>query len=429
VIAGCWGIFVSMAALALWARLVLADAHLTAFASKAVSVFVFFPFSIDHWLSRILPWPMDFRVEIEGFNLVSTPFLSAPVNVVGLLLLAGLIVSEARTRSLNNRRSIFTALIMATIVTSFLLSLPFGSLEQAKMPDGSPAFGVLYSSETSWRTFLLGRVQFGYRLVNIVNAAIIFGFLVLVATRRDQAGNGIPFANRASLQRLALAAATLCFVGAGVKLTEVYREYELLPAIAAKQKVTEPASSLPIWARGIYAWVSPDNLSRLRAALAQTGVVPQTEYGFGAYAMPSLFPNYREGTQFPLQPVELKAVNSVRAAVAVSCLTSCALSTGLFPSPYFRIDVNGAAVSPRLLRTLKQRVVILIPQAGDYTVTVHLGTWATTAYGYAVAALVVTFWLSGLMAIGLSPAATGSSRSPKIGDIGPHTGPEESRGA
>src|SRR5687768_5624679 len=33
--------------------------------------FYFFARSIDHWLARLLPWPMDFRVEIQGFNFVS----------------------------------------------------------------------------------------------------------------------------------------------------------------------------------------------------------------------------------------------------------------------------------------------------------------------------------------------------------------------
>jgi len=423
------GFLVAVIPLSLWLRFVLADASSTGFGSSDLSSFTFFPFSIDHWLARILPWPTDFRVEIEGFGLVSTPFLSAPINAAGLLLLAGLIVTKIRTCAFDRSILLFTTMVVIVVVMSLLLSLPFGPLEQAKSPDGSPIFGMFHTIATSWRTLILGRVQFGYRLVNIVNASIVFGFFALALNWRGDAGKGEALSERVNWQRLALAAAALSLAVAAAKLAEVYREYELLPAIGAKQTAMEATGNERSSTKGIYAWVSQSNLNNLRTALDKTNVAPATEYGFASYAMPSLFPKYLEKTQFPLQEVVLEPLNSQHAAGTVHCSTACALSTAIFPSPYFRIDVNGAAVSLPLLRTLKERVVVLVPQAGDYSVTVHLGTWETTAFGYAVGALAVTFWLSGLMAIGQSPRMTRLSPSAKVGDDGTRSRPGRSRGA
>lgn len=196
-----------------------------------------------------------------------------------------------------------------------------------------------------------------------------------------------------------MAAAVICSLGVGVKIAEVYREYQLLPEIsadvAAKKGVVKEVTGFAAWAAGPTEWASSANAAWRRSVLTDTQTAPETYYGLGAYAIRSLFADYVRDPHMASQRVLLRPQGADVAAATAQCSQPCALSTNLVTSPYFAMRLNGTPASPDLFRDQNGKVVLLLP-AGGYQIDVRLGTWSTKLYGYSTAALAVVFWLAGL---------------------------------
>ena len=88
----------------------------------------YFPLSIDHWIARFWPFSIDLRVLTDGYNLVSTPFLSAPVNSMALLLAALALLGRYLRPLAGAPRNLtvhfFVAAASLAIIAPLLLSLP-----------------------------------------------------------------------------------------------------------------------------------------------------------------------------------------------------------------------------------------------------------------------------------------------------------------
>ena len=118
--------------LTLWLQIVIAQRAELGVTQQS-SDLLYFPFSIDHWIARFWPFSIDLRVLTEGYNLVSTPFLSAPVNSMALLLAAlailGRYVRPLAGAPRNLTVHFFVAAASLAIIAPLLLSLPIVGTE------------------------------------------------------------------------------------------------------------------------------------------------------------------------------------------------------------------------------------------------------------------------------------------------------------
>jgi hypothetical protein len=368
-----------MVPLAAWAGLTLSFS--SALAISGDSQLWFLPQSVDHWLARLLPWPMDFRVEIEGYNAVSTPFLSAPINLAAFALLVMLVTQSdwIDRRSILNRRTAFVliAAVFATAAVALLASLPGGSLEYTTDGLASPELH-------SWRTLVLGRIQFAYRLVNLANLILIFGTLaVLVLSKKGQASVRTDFFRHDRNRVALIVVTTISVMSACIKVSEVLREYWLLPKYT--RTVPEPVKA------GVADWLSPKIVQELRTAVTDTTRAPMTAYGINAYLMPSLLSDYRDDGRRLVKDTLFRPHLARRGVAATACERPCALVTNLVASPFFTLSLDETAVPLTSLRDHDGYVVVLA-DAGSHRLEVDLGTWATDLFAYSTLLLAVLFW-------------------------------------
>jgi hypothetical protein len=362
--------------------------------SEVNSQLHFFPQSIDHWLARLLPWPMDFRVEIEGFDLVSTPYLSAPVSLGACALLATLLVGQSDwldRRPSANRWTLFVFIvaIVAAASLSLLASLPIGALEPSIASDGKEIVGVAHATPSSWRAQALGRVQFAYRLVNLTNLTLIVGSLAVMVlnNQRRWTGDTADLFGRERSRVVLIVAATVSTMTACMKVVEVSKEYWLLPKYSGRSLAGAGAAPM---AEGMVRWVSPVVVRQMRDAVKITTQPPSTAYGLFDYAMPALFSPYEADGRFMTKRIAFEPRGG-RAVAATSCEQPCALATNLVASPFFRLSLDGAAVSPIDIRKSSLFVVVLA-DAGNHRLQLELGTWATHLLAGSTMALVFLFW-------------------------------------
>jgi hypothetical protein len=376
-----------------------AASYSSAVAIQRDSSFYFFARSIDHWLARLLPWPMDFRVEIQGFNFVSTPFLSAPVSLGALVLLTILLVGK--TDWLGRRPGldrwgpiVFIVAIAAAAALSLVASLPWGVLEPSTLDETGMA-GMVSATASSWRGRVLGRVQFAYRLVNLTNLALIFGSLavmVLNAQRRWTSPPGDLFRRERSRVVL-IVATTLCTLTACMKVMEVAREFWLLPRfmIQASPPPANTPPKTPSLTTGILEWVSPVSVRQLRAMAEDASRPPSIQYGLHGYSIPSIFSEYRGDRQRGVNYLQFEPRGANGAVARITCAHHCALITNLIPSPFFSLSVDDTVVPLTDLRT-RNGFVVVFGEAGDHRLEVYLGTWATRVLAHSIAVVVLVFW-------------------------------------
>jgi hypothetical protein len=362
----------------------------------------FFPWSIDHWLARFAPWPMDFRIEIEGFNPVSTPYLSAPMNTAGLLLFLCLLIGrvvDSHALSAASRRTllIFLLAVLASAVSSLLLSLPFGRLQTTIAPDGTIVAGVFHADPSSVRGILLGRIQFAYRLVNVTNLALVLGCLGLLVLSRDSRIDGFE-SNRGLPWGYAIVglAVTVCLQSALIKIVEVYKEYNLLPRYT--QRLLHQWNK-PEPTTGLIPWVSAQNVQHLLGtAIHDILRAPITQYGLGAYSMPKLYSAYEKNDAFVEVNMPLTPQGASRAAGNVRCERACALITNLLTSPFFTLLLDGEIVPSRDFQN-RDGVLVVETGAGDHRLEVELGSWLTRLLSHALLILVGFFWTASTVMI------------------------------
>jgi hypothetical protein len=401
----CLAFLVAIVPVGLWAWLSIANSGDLALNFVAVGKNLhFFPWSIDHWLARFVPWPMDFRVEIEGFNPVSTPYLSAPMNTVGLLLFLYLLIGRVgNSRPLPAASSrtliVFLLAVLASVVASLLLSLPFGTLQTTIAPDGTIVAGVFHADPMSARGILLGRIQFAYRLVNLTNLVLVLGCLGLLALSRDSgidgfaSSRGLHFTRSAAIAGLA---ATVSLQSALIKIVEVYKEYNLLPRSTQRLFVQwnkpEPTT-------GLIPWVSTQNVQHLLGSgIHDILRAPITQYGLAAYSMPKLYSTYEKSDAFVEVNTPLTPQGASRAVANVRCERPCALITNLINSPFFRLSLDGEIVPSSDFRN-RSGALIVGAGAGDHRLEVELGTWSTRLLSHTLLILVGFFWAASIVMI------------------------------
>jgi hypothetical protein len=386
--------------------------------SEVNSQLHFFPSSIDHWLARLLPWPMDFRVEITGFDLVSTPYLSAPVNLGACALLATLLVGQSNwfDRRSGHRWTllVFIVAIVAAASLSLLASLPIGALEPSIASDGTEIVGVAHATPSSWRARALGRVQFAYRLVNMTNLTLMVGSLAVMVlnNQRRWTRQTADLFSRERSRVLLIVVATISVMTACMKVVEVAKEYWLLPKYSGPSLVRADA---PLLEGGIVRWVSPVVVRQMREAVEITTQPPSTAYGFFAYVMPALLSPYEADGQFVAKRISFQSSGGRRLA-ATSCEQPCALMTNLAPSPFFTLTLDDAAVSMTNLRN-SSGVVVVLADAGEHRLEVSLGTWATDLLAHSTMALAFLFWVTlAVLTVRALMSAYGRPRSSPASD-------------
>ncbi len=328
---------------------------------------MYFEESIDSFWARLLPWSLDFRVQREGFGNVPTPYLTAPINVCLLILFLGLVcqrLSLLRGFTTGNILLVaFVLTVLAGALIALIVSLP------------------LEATNGSLRAMIFGRVQFAYRLVNLVNAQMIVGCVVLLTI-----DIGAP--TSANLQRgeiLWMIIATICVTTIGMKTFEIHSEYEILPKLA-----TGPKSAMT-------EYTSAAKRKALIAELGDLRTAPSTQYGLQYYSMPKFLPAISEDT--PVQEISLVPTGAATASGRATCAKDCSLVTNVSVSPFLKVKVGLSDVPTSQLRSKGGLVVIANQTPGDKEVTIDMGTFATSVYGYATAILALTFWLSAMLSI------------------------------
>ncbi len=127
--------------------------------TQQYSDFLYFPLSIDHWIARFWPFSIDLRVLTDGYNLVSTPFLSAPVNSMALLLAAlalfGHYLRPLAGAPRNLTVHLFVAAVSLAIIAPLLLSLPIVRTEPVPGVAGAvrrhgPRPSRFHDRESAW---------------------------------------------------------------------------------------------------------------------------------------------------------------------------------------------------------------------------------------------------------------------------------------
>lgn len=401
-----WAIAASVVVpVALWLPIVVSQrAHLLV--SQRASDFHYFPFSIDHWLARLWPAPIDMRVLTDGYNMVSTPFLAAPVNSIALALLVLVVVEIYRRRPADQRtsRALDGFVVAATVATvaPLLISLPLGPVEPSLAGDGSRIIGVVHAMPSSATARLLGSTQFAYRLVNVVNlAGILFLLGGCVLASRATRGWALSDPLSASWRYLLVAAATLSTAVVAIRVLDVHLEFSLLPRLG--QQISPIAnwkpSDVPRWVNGVRGWTSPTALAASRREIRDVNTIPLTQYGIGAYAMPTLHPPYVPSPEREEVVVAMKMTGHSTARAEARCSRPCVLWPNLFASSFASVTVDGKPARPDQLLTRSDVYIAIAAEQGTHTVEAKIGSRATTALAWAILWLVILFWTSALAAL------------------------------
>ncbi len=264
---------------------------------------------------------------------------------------------------------------------------------------------------------VLGPIQFAYRLVNIVNLAVILAVLGISLlrsrTNRDRPG----WQPLGPVWRYWLvAAATVSTAAIGSKVLDVQLEFTFLPRISQQ---TNPRADLNkstellqrLLANGIREWTNPETIEANRLAMRTVDKIPSTQYGIGLYGMPEIYPRYVENADQDEVTATLTMVGHLGARAEAHCARRCALLTNLVASRWATVTMDGRAVPPGLLNLRPGALVTILAEPGTHRIEVQLGSRRTTVMSWSILWLVVLFWVSGL-AVLISGRRTISGRSP-----------------
>lgn len=303
--------------------------------------------SIDHWSERFLPWSFDQRVAAEGSAQVSTPFLTAPLNLSAILLL-GALISKQLFAVDGRKDAAFWLFVVAVVLGS-----------------GVSIFVSLVPG--NWQDALFGRLQFAYRLVNTANALVALGCIVIIITGAKSAIWSTAKEVRAGL---ALVAVLTCISVAG-KSAEVLTYYS-----------------------GDGGWLSSESRAQFIPEIEDVSRAPGTQYGLDAYSMPSAFPQL-ERTDRVVTNVPLHAISAVTAVATASCARRCVLETNLIPSPFVEAFWGDERLPRSSMRVSDRHVALFVDGDGTPSkLEMRMGSPLTTVYGLALGGLLVQFWLS-----------------------------------
>ncbi len=383
---------------ALWLEVTVAHRADLGVTQKA-SDFIYFPLSIDHWIARFWPFPIDFRVLTDGYNLVSTTFLSAPVNSMALLLavlaLLGLYLRPLARAPRNLMVNSFAAAVSLAIIASLLASLPIVRTEPVAWAIG-PFVGVVRALTSSMIGKVLGPIQFAYRIVNIVNLTVILAVLGISLLRSRTSGDHPAWHPPSLASRyLLVAAATVSTVAIGSKVLEVHLEFTMLPRIS--QQIA-PRSD-PNRVTGIRGWTTSESIEASLLAMRTLDKIPSTQYGIELWGMPGLYPRYVEGAGYAELTTTLSMVGHSGARADARCARLCALLTNLVSSPWATVTLDGRRVARRQLAIRPGALVTILAGPGEHHIEVQLGSWQTAAISWSILWLVVLFWVSGLVVL------------------------------
>lgn len=399
-----WTVVATMLApVTLWFQVVVAHRGKLAMTEHA-SVLLYFPWSIDHWIARLFPFPLDLRVLTDGYNLVPFPFLSAPVNSAALLLAGLAALGCYRRPGAPTRRNVteqlFVVAVFVAIAASLLLSLPIVRTEP-NLIDGKPT-GVVHALPDSAIGRVLGSVQFAYRLVNIVNLASILAVLGICVLRsrmnRDRSGWR---PSGARWRHLLVAATAVSTAAIASKVLEVHLEFTALPSVTQQlTPLAKPADGMDgmqlLAAHGMRGWTTPESLAANRLAMRAVDKIPSSQYGIGFYAMDELSQPYAPRAGYDELVLPLTMVGHSRAQADVRCERLCAIHTNLMASPWATITLDGRRVPRSQLATRPGALVTILTGRGQHQIEVQLGSPQTAALSWGILWLVVVFWVSGV---------------------------------
>jgi len=375
---------------ALWVWLVYANrAALTLFTAPLS----YLPWWIDHWLARFLPWPVNLREEIVGFARGPSQFLSAPVNVLAMLLLGALAWRSWRApadRGTAWPRRAFIVAAAAAIVVAVAVSLPIWPLRILPDPSVATATPILVAGPETWIGWLFGRVQATYRLVGTANQVTVLAACALLAAaaRRQPDVARPPLSPR--LAMIVLVGAVVAMVGLAQKAIDVAKEYALYPQLARRADrygVTIPGGrELRLVADDVQA----RDRAEARIVTHLPAAVPY--YVIGLYDMARLFRAYDAAPDRAAVDAAFERVQPWRYAAALRCAQPCAARTPIAASPFFTLRVDGARVDDAMLRQADGRVVVLL-EPGDHRLDLEVGTRTTAVVGTILLGNAALFWI------------------------------------
>jgi hypothetical protein len=359
--------------------------------SRYAGPLVYMPSSLDHWLARLAPWPVDLRVEIEGFAHVATPYLAAPVNVLALGLVGWLAWSAHATAQRPHERSLSrTAFLVAatgTIAVALAISLPVWPLRRIGVLPADSALIATAAYPGTWIGRLFGRVDAAYRFAGITNLVAVFSacaLLIAARGKRPRAG-GRP----GQWPVFLVAAATVALTGTVQKVADVAKEYVIFPGIARDSaRIRGPVPAADALLR-----VHDSVEQRLRTQIRVPDRMPEgvSIAHINFYAMPGLLPPLGDADGRIAVAVRWRSAGWARYAAAVSCERACVALTTLAVSPFFDLTVDGAAAERSVLRQRDGLVAIALGP-GDHRLEVRLGTGLTGVVSVGALADVAAFW-------------------------------------
>lgn len=280
----------------------------------------YFPNSIDSLAARLLPWSFDVRVLASPIAEVSTPFLTAPLNLFALpATLLALWNYYAR-----DSRALLLAVVGTTAMISAaaLMMPPLASrgLDHALVLDNQLWIGALT------------QIQYAYRLTNgfSFQLATLFAIAILGATL-----SGAEQGNRTkepSWARCTLVSATIVAAFAIVaKTTEVCVEFTRYPTISARtyERLVRDAANLP-----------------------------PMFYGSKDYSMPQTFPPSTPAGDGREHHSAIFTPRWTNDAVLIQCTEACMVGTNVLASPLVGFEDGDSVVKRHRIYEHLGRVVL-----------------------------------------------------------------------
>ena len=260
------GIFAGLVCLAPWLVATAKYAKHLAI-RRAVPAVVFFPESLDNWLTRFYPIPLDSRVQ-PGIPLseISTPYLDAQVNVSLLILFLALAVGAlSARRKLGPSGRFFATIAIPALLFAFFTWISLSPASYHYLPA------------------IAAMIQFAYRAVTYQNFALLLGIiLLLIAIQRSRSPHAAGILNHPALSVVAAGCILLSAYGVVLKWPHIRASRSnvgsesslLIPSEAERRELID----LPLVYYGVYDYTAGDRFVPL--TVAEEGKVSEVNFNF-----------------------------------------------------------------------------------------------------------------------------------------------------
>ena len=325
----------------------------------------YFPTSIDSIFAKIGFFYSDQRVIDDGVLLTHTPYISAPLPVILMLIFCYFIFHFYSTNKINLMKGFIPAGIV--LVVMIIAIIPPQNAIASEWPEAFYVFkehGFLYR--------LLVPIQFAYRLtgpISILLVIITIFFVHLIAKT---------ILNKVFIEKMHIfvfLASFMVLLSHVQKCSEIYFEYIKTPELVMESSIVIPDHRTE-------ARVLVMNSSEHQSIIKDTSRYPFTFYGSSAYTMPQLYLPRPELAARDEQVIPL-LVRDYGQEMRFTCERQCILQTNIVPTTLHRVLIDGREPEKAFLaentnldfELAAGSHVIRVDLVGDYVRPIIVSIW------------------------------------------------------